>query len=227
MIAALAALTYVQAVLLVAVLSGLLYRSRLHLTWSFGLYLLAVIIYDVLAVASPETFRTWEVWAILEATHALLKVAMGLELSSLIFKAFPGARRLGRLGLWLILTATVVSIVMVWPTSTGKWIRDGLPRAQYGAAYVFSWLLAVVLWYRIPLHPLHKAILTALVPYLLFFTVGLEVMKWLDWQVGDWGAVANVLAFIGVLAVWVRAAWRRDEQTDVAPDVAKAVQPWA
>lgn len=221
------AFTFVQAVLAAAVLAGLVYRSRLHLTWSFGLYLLAVIIYDALALASSETFRTWELWFAVEAIHVALKVAMGLELSALIFSAFPAARRVGRFGLWIVLVATVVSIVMVWPVSLGTWIREALPRAQYGAAYLFSWLLAVVLWYRIPLHRLHKAILTAIVPYLLFFTVGIEIVKRLDGNVGEWGALSNVLAFIAVLCVWLHAAWRRDEQPDVAPGVVKTVQPWA
>jgi hypothetical protein len=219
-------LVLVQAALAAGVLAGLLLRGRVHLAWFFSFYLVCIALIDVLFGVWSKRFLTWGFWFASEATQVSLKIGMALELSALILRAFPMARRIARLGLWLILGFTTASIVAAQPTTLTTWIKVALPRAQYGVAYVFAWLLAVVLWFRVPLHPLHKAILMALVPYLLMFTLGAQVLESWEWTVQDEASLFNVIAFIVVLCVWLWAAWRRDEQPDVAPGVVKTVQPW-
>jgi hypothetical protein len=178
-------------------------------------------------VSWPHEFLSWPVWLVSEAIHGILKVAMALEMSGLIFKSFPAARRVGRAGIFLILAATVVSIALVRAPGFGDWAGNASGRAQYGAAFLFGWLLWLVLWYRIPLHPLHKAFLLAFVPYLLVFTVANQALSTFGMRVHWYVSYLNVVAFLGMLAYWLRVTWQQEAVTVVHPGVAKTVQPWA
>ena len=210
-----------------ACLIGLAVRGRLRLGWSFGLYLSSIVVFNVLMGFWRDRFLTWGHWLAFELTHATLKIALALELSFLLFRAFPAAGRLARFGLAGILVAASVWIASANPTSLGVWIRVVMPQVKCGEALLFMWLLMVVLWYRIPLHPLHKAILMALAPYLLVFSVGLQALQTFEFAGAQHWGYLNTVAFIGVLGSWIYAAWRPEERSDVHPGVAKTVQPWA
>lgn len=221
------ALTLVHGALAAAAVIGLAARGRLRLAWSFGLYLASIAFFDTLIGLWPERFLNWSFWLVYEATYACLKVALALELSGLLFRSFPGAARAGRLGLFAILAGTAAWVAVTTPYSMGEWIRVAMPRVKCGEAFLLAWLLVIVLWYRIPLHPLHKAILMALAPYLLVFTVILQALETYGWTATNDVNYLNMLVFMGVLGSWVYAAWRREERIEVHPAVAKTVQPWA
>lgn len=218
--------TLLQCALALAVVVGLLARGRLYMGWSFGLYLVSFAAFGTLMGLLPDRFMTWPFWLASEATLATLKAALALELSALIFRAFPAAGRVGRFGLVAILFGTIAWIASANPGSLAEWVRVA-PRAQCGGAFLFAWLLGVVLWYRIPLHPLHKAILMALTPYLLVFTVTMQALETFRWSGSDDVRFLYTLVFAAVLGSWLRPAWRREEVSDVHPSVAKTVQPWA
>jgi hypothetical protein len=221
------ALTLVQGAVATATVVGVAVRGRLRLGWAFALYLVSIAIFDTLFGLWPNRFVTWPFWLACEATYASLKVALALELSGLLFRAFPAAGRAARFGLLAVLAGTCAWIAIASPSSLGEWIRVGVPRAKFGEAFLFAWLLAVVLWFRIPLHSLHKAILIALAPYLLVFTVILQALETYGWTGSGDLSYLNMLVFLGVLVSWLITAWRHEEQSEVHPSVAKVVQPWA
>jgi hypothetical protein len=221
------AFTFALGVLAAAVLAGLAVRGRVRLSWSFSAYLLSVAFFNTAVTLWPDRFLTWSYWLAVEMTHSTLKVALAIELAALLFRSFPAAGRMARLGLAAIIVASVVWIASGSPTSVGTWIRVAMPRVKVCEAFLLTWLLMVVLWYRIPLHFLHKMILTALAPYLLVFSVGLQAMETFGWGgVGSWRPL-HLVASAALLAAWLYAAWRPDEHTGVHPGVAKVVQPWA
>jgi hypothetical protein len=220
-------ITILIGVLAAVTLAGLGVRRRLRLSWSLGLYLLSIAIINALLALWPGRFLTWPYYVAIEITHASLKVAMAIELSRLVFRAFPTAGRFARFGLFVILVIATTWVASSSPSTMDQWVRVALPRLKCGEALMLTWLLMVVLWYRIPLHFLHKAILMALAPYLLIFAVGLQALHTFRWAGFSQWRYLNLIAFIGVLGSLLYCAWRPEDQEDVHASVAKTVQPWA
>jgi hypothetical protein len=221
------AMTFLQGAVAAVAFVGLTRRGRLRLGWSFALYLVSITIFNTLMGLWPGRFLNWPTWLFRELTYAGLKVALAIELSGLLFRAFPSARQTARTGLLAIFSVSAAWIAMASPGSLGEWIRLGVPRIKCGEAFLLAWLLMVVLWYRIPLHSHHKAILMAFAPYLLVFTVFLQALETYGWTGTSDVNYLNMLVFLGVLIYWLIVAWRPEEVSEVHPSVAKTVQPWA
>jgi len=221
------ALSLLQGAVAAVTIVGLTMRGRLRLCWSFILYLGSITIFNTLMGIWPDQFLTWPVWLVRELAYAVVKVALAIELSRLLFRSFPTARRTAHYGLLLVLGACAAWIATASPGSLGEWIRIGVPRVKCSEAFLLAWLLLVVLWYRIPLHSLHKAILIALAPYLLVFTVFLQALETHGWTGNSEMNYLNMFVFLAVLICWLVVAWRHEDAHEVHPGVAKTVQPWA
>jgi hypothetical protein len=78
----------------------------------------------------------------------------------------------------------------------------------------------LVLWYRLPVHPLHKAILVGLVPYLLMFSLSLSWVESQGWAVRANASFLSTLSFLLVLVYWTYVAWRPHEAAVRAPPTA-------
>jgi hypothetical protein len=150
-----------------------------------------------------------------ESLHALLKFATIFELTLRTFRAFPGALLTVRRVFLLVLATTYVGILAM-PTTSGATVMDAygtlgfqiLPRIQNGTIWLFTAVAAVILWYRLPVEPLHKAILLGFVPYLLIFTVGLNAVNAYGLDVRIPAGYAFVIAYLLVVCYWTYAAWR-------------------
>jgi hypothetical protein len=94
--------------------------------------------------------------------------------------------------------------------------KVGLASLLFGTGLAFAGLLCVCLWYHVPLHPIHKAVLLDLVPYLLVFTVVLQVLETFGWVPRDLANHINTTAFVSLLAFWMRVAWRPFMAADVS-----------
>jgi hypothetical protein len=81
-----------------------------------------------------------------------------------------------------------------------------------------------VLWYRLPLHRLHRAILRGLVPYLLIFSAANTLTLVFGWHVREEVNLADGAAWNLMLAYWCWEVWRRPPGGD--SDFMRRLQPW-
>ena len=220
---------------LLAALAGLIVRRRVRLVYSFPLYLLAVVVLSTLSGLWPARFNTWSFYWFKQSIYSLLEMAIAIELAVRVFEAFPAARRAARGALLLVLLVTMIA---VWSVPTGQvptgrsqqqWAALVLvlhPRIANGTAWLFGSLFAVILYYRLPLHPLHKAVAFGFMAALLLVTFGLDQIRRTNFAALSVLSYVSSLAFTLITAYWAWAAWRRDEPPPVAQGVVDRIQPW-
>lgn len=199
--------------ILVVLLVGLVAKGGHRACYSFTLYLAAVLIPDVMVTAWPERFYIWEFWMLKEIVHNLLKFAIAIELAIRSFRAFPAARATARSAVFVVLLVCLAAVLAV-PVERGE-LRDLAsqlhPRILNGTIWLFTAIAAVILWYRLPVHALHKAILIGFVPYLLIFTVAMNALDAVGRHIHDLAAYAHTGAYLALLCYWTYAAWRPQE----------------
>jgi hypothetical protein len=202
----------VAIVLLAVCLAGLLVRGRQGLCVSFTLYLGAVLLSDTLILVWPQRFHSWDFWVVKESVHNLLKFAIALELTVRTFRAFPAARKTVT---GLVLAVLVLTWLSVGPTPR---LQVGRPRelamnlqpyVLAGTVWLFLAISALILWYRLPVVPLHKALLLGFVPYLLIFTVAINLLKAFGGNVRAYAGYLKSAAYVALVAYWAVVAWRR------------------
>jgi hypothetical protein len=194
--------------LLLLTLAGLIVRGRWSQWYAFVLYLPVVSAFSLAYLVSPSLW-TWQVWFVQENVLNALRFAVALELAARTFRAFPGARSTLRPVMLLVLIVTFAMIV-AFPGSAADYqsfLEELQPRLLNGTVWLFTAIAALILWYRLPVAPLHKAILLGYVPYLLFQLVYLRVFVTLSWEHHALGYV-NQAAYLMMVAYWARVAWR-------------------
>jgi hypothetical protein len=197
--------------LLAACLTGLWVRRRLGLCVSFTLYLGAVLVSDTLVLLRPAEFHSWDFWVIKESVHNLLKFGIALELTVRTFRAFPAARKTAA---GLVLGVLVLTWLSVGPRprlQAGRPLELALNLQPYvlaGTLWLFIAISALILWYRLPVGPLHKALLLGFVPYLLIFTVAINLLRAYGGEVRRMAGYAKSVAYMALLAYWAWSAWR-------------------
>jgi hypothetical protein len=212
--------------LLVALLAGLFVRRLYRVCYSFPTWLLAVLAGDVLMFFWPERFYTWGFWMAKETAYAALKIAIAIEITVLAFQAFPSAGATVRrvlLGVLLALLAFVL-IGVRYDVALQDLARELQRRVANGVALVFCAAWAVVLYYRLPLHRLHRAILRGLVPYLLVFAAASTLTLVFGWDVRTAVNAAEAACWALMLAYWCGEVWRRPARDDSA--FMRRLQPW-
>jgi len=199
--------------ILLALLVGLIVKGGHRACYSFTLYVAAVLVPDVMVTAWPARFYVWEFWMLKEIAHNLLKFAIALELAIRTFRAFPGARATAR-GIVFLVVLVCLAGVLAAPGGPGglrELATDLHPRILNGTIWLFTAIAAVILWYRLPIQALHKAILIGFVPYLLIFTVAMSALDAVGWHIQDLAAYAHTIAYLALLCYWTYAAWRPQE----------------
>ena len=71
------------------------------------------------------------------------------------------------------------------PASTVDYVtflEEVQPRLLNGTVWIFTAIAGLILWYRLPVAPLHKSILLGYVPYLLYDAVFLKALLQASWQ---------------------------------------------
>jgi predicted ferric reductase len=160
-----------------------------------------------------------------QALFDALKLLVGVEVALRAFRVFPGAR-----ATWERLLAASVVVA----TTFGFWF---LPRdPSYGVLFAHQqqiiaatvWLFTVtslvIVHYRIPIDPWHRAILLAFVPYLLVFTTAIAVMKNLGASVHPAMSLLDSAAYLAMIAYWAQTAWRHEAALDVSPATRRTLQ---
>ena len=203
-------------ILLSACLLGLFVRRRQGLCVSFTLYLGAVLLSDTLVLLWSK-FYSWDFWLLKETVHNLLKFGIALELTLRTFRAFPAARRTAA---GLVLGVLLLTWLSVGPPSPMKvsgpqelaWKHLALNFQPYilaGTVWLFIAISGLILWYRLPVVPLHKALLLGFVPWLLIFTVAMNLLRASGGNVRVIAGYVKNPAYLALIAYWTVVAWRR------------------
>lgn len=214
-------------ILVLLTLAGILARKRWGTCWSFTTYLAVILLCNSLVSFWPERF--YQPWFYLVRTglYGALKVAIALELAYRTFQAFPGAQATARRLLFLIVFATsALLLAMPWDASYGAAVFEWEPRILTATIWLLNALAVVVIWYRVPIHAYHKAILLGFVPYLLVFTILLRLLRHYGWDILPIVQSAEPAAYMLLMGWWAWAAWEPETAPDVSPEVLHALQPW-
>ena len=154
---------------------------------------------------------TLETWMIHQVVSATLRFGLALELTSSIFGAFPAAAATARRVMLAILLATAVTAISAsTPDATYTRLHlEWVPRLASAAVWMLTALAGLVLWYRLPLAPLPRAILMGYAPYLLIFTIGISLLLDAGLQhLRPWVGWVNAAAFFALITYWCVVAWR-------------------
>jgi hypothetical protein len=141
------------------------------------------------------------------------------------FDRFPGARATAHRVMRLVLGLTLVTVIWVaasWQQNfTGLEERDVAARiiGEFNTRIITAttWLYvaiaALILWYRLPMESMPKAILIGFVPYFIFNYLGLVLWTTNNTPKEGWLTSLNTWAFPLLLAYWARAAWQPFRET--------------
>ena len=219
---------YVEAALLALVAIGMCMRRRVALCRLFFLYVLAVFVDHVLLMFWWLRFRSISYYTFNNSTYAILKFLTAIEIWSRTFSTFPRGR--ARVGLLLAaaLLATAVAVALTPPGLNQFRAFVGFvdPRLQAGSLFTFAILASAVAWYRVPMHPFHRAVLLGFAVYLSAHTAALSMLGWLDNS--PWARHKVTLlegtTYVSTLVWWAWAAWR---PLRVPTPMIAQLHPWA
>jgi len=204
---------------------GLVVRRRVGVCWTFVLYIAVSGAADLLMLVWPATFGRMWFWLGKELLIHVVRFALALELTLRTFRAFPAARSTARGVLLMVLMVTLVIVLLgtgqLEPPGEAPALGPLISRVQPGIVNGAIWLLTaiagLILWYRLPVHPFHKAILVGLVPYLLIYTIALNLLESRGWGIRTQVNYLHTVAYLLVLGYWAVAAWRPSESPVQAP----------
>jgi hypothetical protein len=210
-------------------LVGIVVRDRVRYCASFTAYLAAVFTGEMLVIASPALFFTPKSWMVREVIYSLIRVGVAAQLAATVFAAFPGAKARARRVLFLTLIVTASMMIGMPAAFTYKAVAmDWLPRVMTGTVWLMTGIALLVVYYRVPLDPFHKAILTGFVPYDLVCVTLADLMQRHGFQ--GFVAYGNVIqppAYFLLLAYFARESWRRDAvPATVSPALLEMLHPW-
>jgi len=216
------------AVLLLAALVGLIVRGKARLWWSFTALLVAALAGNVLTRLWPPLVGDWSFWAFRQALYSGLYMSMAIELALKLFSGRLPRARLKALLLAAavsVLTAAVASVVADGSARTG--MAAVLPTLRAGAAWLLALLLALAVYYHLPIHPFHRVVIVGAALYHCTF-VGLSALV----GIAGWHMLATFNAldpafYATTVGLWAYAAWRPEPAPALSPATATLLQPWA
>lgn len=206
---------------------GLIVKRRVQLCWSFTAYLAAILTGNSLISFWPEQFHTRSFYILKETVYNLLMLCVAAELAYRVFRAFPGALSRARVVLAPLLTLIAIGIISV-PTGTDyiDIVTRYHPQVQTGLIWVFSATAVLAVWYNIPLHRLHRALLLGFTSNLIVFATLYNIARSFGWdRFYDPIARLDTYAYLALVGWWAFTAWRSDEAFVVAPFRTPALAP--
>lgn len=194
---------------LLALLAGMVLRGRLGLCWTFGLYVVAILVGNTLVTLAPQRFFNYSFWMLKQGVYDVLKMAIAIELAWRAFAAFPGAWRTARVVLLLIVASSSLSLAWLTPRSY-ETLWEWQPSLVTAAVWLLTATALLVVFYQVPIGDWQRAIMLGLAPYLLVFVTWLSLLRRHGWAVRDEVSLVDALAYLGVVLFWTWAAWRKD-----------------
>jgi hypothetical protein len=211
-----ASIAYAGTIALAIVMAGVLARGRYRVWWTFAVFVAAVLVTTLMMVVWPQRFFTGTFWERKETALDFMRFAVAIELAYRTFRAFPGALVTARWSLLFVLLVTLAGVFFSGGSHDyWSFMSDVHPRVLSGSIWLFTAIATIVLWYRLPVHPFHKAVLLSYVPYLLVFSVCVNLIGRAGsagWE-GLWAVrYLNQLSYVALTSYWAWAAWRRAEE---------------
>src|SRR6185436_8536238 len=188
-----------------ALFGVLLLRGHHRRVPLFTIYVGGIRVFGVIYLFHP----TWETWMLQQVVTAALRFGVALELTYCIFGAFPAAAVTARRVMLIILAATAVTALASAPLDVTytRMHAESIPRMASAGIWMLTALAGLVLWYRLPLAPLPRAILMGFAPYLLLFTILMSLLfEGASPRVRLWVGYLDPLAFFVLFNYWVRVA---------------------
>jgi len=220
-------IAHLVKILVLLTLAGILARRRWSHCWSFATYLAVVLLCNSLVSFWPERFYQPWFYLIRTGLYDGLKVAIAVELAYRTFQAFPGASATARRAVFLLAIASTAALMAVpWDSSYGAALFEWEPRILTATIWLFNVLAVMVIWYRVPIHAYHKAILLGFVPYMLVFTILLRLLRHYGWDILPLVQAADPAAYMLLMGWWAWAAWQPETVEEVSPEVMGILQPW-
>ena len=103
-----------------------------------------------------------------------------------------------------------------------EWLRLYQPQVMTAVIWIMAAITLLIAWYRVPVHALHRAILIGFASYMLIFTSMLNALRDFGFQnLARFIGVADVYAYLLLLAGWAYAAWKPQRRPVVSLDVLK------
>jgi len=199
-----------------ALFGVLLYRRHYRRMPLFTMFVGGVRVFSVIYGLHP----TWETWMLLQVVSAAFRFGVALELTYCIFGAFPAAALTARRLMLVLLVATAVTALATAPPDVTytRMYAESIPRVASAAIWMLTALAGLVLWYRLPLAPLPRAILMGYAPYLLVFTIGMSLLFDPGAQrIRVWVGYVDPLAYFVLTNYWLRVAWRTAAESVLLP----------
>jgi hypothetical protein len=205
------------AVLLTLV--GLLAKRRAHFCWAFTIYLIAVLAGNSMVSFWPERFfKSW-FYILKESVYNVLMLCVAAELTYRVFQQFPGALARARLVLAPLMSLVTLAIISV-PAGTDyvDIVTRYHPQIQTGVIWLLSATAVLTVWYNIPLHFVHRALLLGLSSYLIVFATLGNVLRSFGFdRLRSMIGMADAYAYF-VLVSWLAfTAWRSGAPIEIAP----------
>jgi hypothetical protein len=173
---------------------------------------------------------TWNGFMISAVVTAALRFGVALELTRCIFGAFPAAATTARrMVFWILLVTAVICFAMTSPSATYTRVHaEAVPRLGATGIWILTALAGLVLWYRLPLAALPRAILIGYAPYLLVYTICMSLYFSSEAQpYRSLIGYVNSGSFMVVVGYWMWVAWGTAAETSAPqlPQLAPVVVP--
>lgn len=203
----------------ILILVGLLVRRRAHLCWSFVAYLVTILIGNSMVSFWPERFYKAWFYILKESVYNIMMLCVAAELTYRVFRAFPGAVARARMVLAPSLAIVAIGIISV-PIGSDyvDIVTRYHPQIQTGVIWLFSATAVLAVWYNIPLHGLHRALLLGFTSNLIIFaTLGNILRSFGFMRLREAINFVDVYAYLVLVAWWAFTAWKSEESLERAP----------
>lgn len=215
-----AVLLWSGPVLELGVLAGLAWRRKASRARLLPVFLCAVLVSDLLVAVYPP-INTWRFWLLKETVHAALLLALAIEVAVRMVRHLPGAA----LALALLLLAITTGMGSVLREAPQQYVLfEVIPRLLAGTAGLYIGAFLVQAFFRVPVDPLHEAILLGLPPWMLVY--GITWGRVVGADAVAWTGTANALVFAFALIVLLEAAWRHEDDPQVPRYLLRFLWPW-
>ena len=196
--------------LLAVLVALLLRRAKAKQCFLFSAYVSAATVFTAFFVLFPDYYSP-DAFMVKQGIYDCLLFGMSLELAIRTFAAFNGIAAFVRLLLGAAVALSTSLILLATPANPDY---SSFIRFEPGITAAGIWCLAfvglLIVWYQIPVPAFTRAIILGYVPYLMVFTVYVDLITRLGWGAIQNLNLVNAVAYDAVAGYWVYAAWRKD-----------------
>ena len=220
--------------LLLAILIGIGVRRRTRAAGAFVGYLAVTLLSKLAHAGGAITPADWHPYLLEQVAQALLMLAVGIEIGARVFHrnvAPAGRAYTARAVLVVVLLGLTAAIAWGRRLEAARTDADvyyALVDAERRVSATTVWVFLAVfgaadMRFHWPIDPYHRDIAIGCCAYSASYYLfspnpAVPVQFPMSWPV--W-------LYTAILALWLRAAWRRDDFSHVAPRYRPYVFPWA